>query len=105
MSSPKSVAEAPPIVIDSVVVPELRGEDDASVTGNDTGAAIALLDSVVGGSGSSGLPAGGADGLTAALRDGLLASVFGRAYGPEVEAPLTCGRCASLFDLAFSRPD
>jgi hypothetical protein len=84
---------------------EVCGEDEQVVTGIGTMMAVRLLDRLL-------VPGNGADttpvqpmNMTASDRDRLLATVYRRAYGPQIESTVRCIKCGELFDIDFSLPE
>jgi hypothetical protein len=77
---------------------ELReplGEDELSLQGIDTRAAVQLLDSLCH---SSAAKAGA---LSASDRDGILAALYRALWGDRIVSTLECEACGAAYDLSF----
>lgn len=84
---------------------ELRGEDEEAVWGNETLAAITLVDRLLVGVRGAALGPGDAVELTAADRDRALAVVYRAEFGNRIATTVTCGACAKPYDLEFQLDD
>jgi hypothetical protein len=71
------------------------GEDELSLQGIDTRAAVAFLDSLCR---SSTQPVAA---LSAADRDGILAALYRALWGDRVASTLDCEACGAAYDLSF----
>lgn len=83
------------------VLRELSGDDEESVGGTDTDAAIRLLDRLLVDAPGAVAPRSAAR-LTSAERDRLMAALYRRTWGDRVETTVTCRSCRQHFDVDFA---
>jgi hypothetical protein len=80
---------------------EMRGDDEESVGGTDSEAAIALLDRLLVAQPGAVVGPGGAAELTVADRDQLLAEAQLAELGVTIDSTVDCGACGKPFDIEF----
>jgi hypothetical protein len=90
----------------SVLVPELTGAIELSITDDSTASAIVVVDQLLAGSdpgateGERSIPE--TVDLTAADRDRVLVAAYRATFGDRVQASPLCTCCAARYDLDFS---
>jgi hypothetical protein len=88
-----------------VILRDLCGGDEESVTGTGTAQAIMLLDRLLVPAAGAALGPGDAQALTATDRDRLLAAIYAAEFGSRIDCVIRCDACGEPFDIDFRLPD
>ena len=88
-----------------VVLREITGVEEQSITSTSTLDAINLLESLLVSNYDSSLQQGEVYNLTSWDREQMLAAVYIRTYGAKIESTIKCRQCGEDFDMDFDLED